>query len=194
MMNQRSGPVRPQCNAISAQHRRTQRTKRRTLIVAALGVGALAAPTRWSKPIVDTVLLPAHAQLSTAPGEPPTAPLTDCAPATLTDGTSIAFTLSEADCSISSAAVAFLEAACSLGVTTLTIAPGVQWDYASSTPAGNPIVVAAGSGTTAITFVVEQLVTGSFYRMELNVTDDGTDCSLSEILVFGPFTSSSAAA
>lgn len=192
MMNQGSGRGRPQQRALSGQESRTPLTTRRTLIGAALGASALAAPTRWSKPIVDSVLLPAHAQAS--PVSPPSGPLTDCAPQTLTDGSSIAFTLSEADCSISSTAVAFLEAACSSGVTTLTIAPGVQWDYTSSTPAGNPIVVAAGSGVTAVSFIVEQLVTGSFYRMEFNVSDDGTDCSLSEILVYGPFITSSAAA
>ncbi len=189
-MNQRSRPSCPKPTRTPGATRPPRvSSTRRTVLTATLGLAAITIPTRWSSPLIESVVLPAHAQTTGSL----TTPLTDCAPQTLTDGSSVAFTLSEAECTTSSNAVAFLGASCAGGVTTLTVAPGVQWDPVSSSPAGNPIVIAAGSGLTPITIVVEQLVTSSFYRMEFDVTDDGVDCSLSEILVFGPFTSAAAA-
>ena len=44
----------------------TNRTDRRKLlaIIGVGGVAAVAIPSRWSKPIIDSVILPAHAQTS----------------------------------------------------------------------------------------------------------------------------------
>ena len=50
------------------KHIESQRLKRRTLL-ASIGVGSIASlavmPVKWSKPIVDSVILPVHAQTST---------------------------------------------------------------------------------------------------------------------------------
>lgn len=45
---------------------RVAATQRRTLLKTTLGLGAVAAavPGRWSKPVINTVLLPVHAQTS----------------------------------------------------------------------------------------------------------------------------------
>jgi len=155
---------------------------RRAVLAAAIGGVAVTVPGRWRQPLVDSVILPAHAQATA----PPTVPFAFCPPETIPDGTSVSFTLSETSCSTGASGIAFLTADCNAGVTTLNIAPGILWDYVSSTPAANPIVVASGT-TTAVTFVVENLVTGRFYRMNFSVSDDGVACTISQIEVFGPF-------
>jgi len=165
------------------------RSTRRTLLAAAIGGAAVAVPGHWRRPLIDSVILPAHAQTSI---ETPSVAFSICPPETIPDGGSISFTLSETSCSTGADGVAFLTAQCDAGVTTLTIAPGVLWGYVSGTPAANPISVASGS-SAAVTIVVENLVTGRFYRMEFSVSDDGSACTISAIQVFGPFTTAAEA-
>lgn len=160
----------------------SNRATRRTLLVAAIGTVAVGAPAHWRRPLIDTVLLPAHAQTSPIP----LVAFSNCAPETLADGETVSFTLSETSCSTGADGIAFLTASCAGGVTTLNIAPGIQWGYVSSTPAANPIVVASGTATN-VSLVVENLVTGRFYSMAFGVSDDGASCSISEILISGPF-------
>jgi len=48
------------------------RNKDRRKLIAALGVGGVLAATRWSKPLVESVVVPAHAQASATPTPSPT--------------------------------------------------------------------------------------------------------------------------
>ena len=59
-------------------------TDRRKLLVGLTGgvAGASQIPTQWTKPIIDSVLLPAHAQTSATTPAPTTAAPTTAAPTT----------------------------------------------------------------------------------------------------------------
>ncbi|MFC1630713.1 hypothetical protein ACFL2N_02145 [Pseudomonadota bacterium] len=58
--------------------KKSSESRRKLLKSIAAGSGAIVAgkslPESWSRPVVDSVMLPAHAQTSTAPPAPPRAP------------------------------------------------------------------------------------------------------------------------
>jgi len=64
--------VKPTGNQDRAAGEAGRRERRRALLSTISAIGAVQLPTQWARPVVDHVLLPAHAQLS--PGA-----LEDCA-------------------------------------------------------------------------------------------------------------------
>jgi len=62
-MSQQDASRRPEMDTVKNSGRRK--------LMAALGIGGALAAARWSKPLVDSIVLPAHAQASPAPTPTP---------------------------------------------------------------------------------------------------------------------------
>lgn len=170
---------------------KTANKNRRVLLTGSIGLGAIGSvlPAAWTKPMISSVILPAHAQTSCpAPvaGNVVFGPLSGAAAAS---GCAVTFDILSSDPATPLTIISVTNSALAAGVTvtyngfgqaTDTTGPRINWRGAAAAAPNCTNVNAAGQGPVAdVTFTVLASCDGS--------PQFSTELSLQQIVSSGSF-------